>query len=90
MVTKTECEGGVANLASSRTARLEKSSLKDSNGAPVIVNLGNHLNEGVVVEGNGCVIKELLEEAPDKVDRSLPCPKCLRSVNYRSKKTLWE
>jgi len=88
-MAKIECEGGVADLASSRTARLEKSSLKDSKGAPVIVNLGNPINKDVVVEGSGCVIKKLLEEAK-KHDRSEPCPKCRRSVNYRSKKTPWE
>ena len=79
------CEGGVTNLASSSTARLENSSLKDSKGVLVIASVGDPINEDVVVDGNGCVIKKLLGEAK-KHDRSEPCPECRRVVNYRSKK----
>jgi len=86
MVKKIECEGGVANLASSRTASLKKSSLRDSKDNPVVARVGVPINKDVALEGSDCVIKELLEEAPDQEDRSLPCPKCRRTVNYRSKK----
>jgi len=79
------CEGGVANLASSLIASLEKSSLKDRNGNPVVASIGPPIDEGVILDGSECVIAKLLGEAPSEKATSLPCPKCRHNVKYRSK-----
>jgi len=80
------CEGGVEGLASYTLTLFEKSSLEDSNGNPVVAVVKGTIKENVVLDGDGCVIEKLLEEGTSGTDMSLPCPKCRRTVNYRSGK----